>query len=850
MASFIRRFGRNSGSGRTGDANGPDANGPDEGPWKPVSIEAGEASRTGFRIPPPGEGTSLPAFGDALRSDRDDGLLANELQQNAPDMQGVYAKPSAIFANAGRTGHLRRLRIRAELRRDALMAIFARLLAEEEALGSQFNLIPVILGTGIALYYLAPSEPSLAALATSALVPAMFALRMQHHTKLWRGLVALAFLFCGMTAAAVHTRMHVQPVPLSEFTARLEGTVIARDTSGSGSPRYEISPSAIEGLPPDLLPDRIRLTARTAHEVFRPGESVRGLARLQPFSGPAYPGGYDFSFFAWHDGLAMTGFFMGRPEREKTDSSTPGTFKTISAAIGEWRTAISQRIRTALPGETGDIATALVTGDRSGLSDDTEESLRASGLAHILAISGLHMALVTLTVIWIVRFALVHIPGLAVNWPIQKWAVAAGFAVSSGYLLLSGAGIATQRAWLMITVMLAANLMDRRALTMRNVAVAAIAILLIDPVSLFQPGFQMSFAAVAALVAFYGWINKRRMRSRQTGFEVERGYATKLVRYLAGIAATSLVAGMATGLFSAWHFHRVALFGLAANLAAMPIVSIAVMPLALLSVLLMPYGFEGLALAPLHHAIQAVLAVSAKVNEWGGDQSTGVVPAGIVLSGVTTLGLLCLLGSRLRLLAIVPFAGFLTLSALAGAGIYQPARPDILLSQGGRAIAIRDADGSYFLAPGSRERFTTDIWKRAWSPRGYAEAPASTLPCTRDRCDLTVQRQRLSFVYAPDEIGEACREADILLAPRLWWVNCDDRRPGLIVTRTELEKYGSHAFYNDGKDASAPVWRAVTAWPGAVENPRPWLKRYEVPKEVKFARKTKTAQEQARTSGR
>ena len=834
MASFFQRFGRSSGSPR------PDNSGTSKKElWAVAPTAKEEYPRTpiggvAYRAVP-----DLPSLRSALQSDQEDALAHYEQTPDEFRIEPVNEKPSAVFGLATGPGYPGRVAIRAGLYRDAVVSTLARLLADEEALGSYFNLIPVVLGAGIALYYLAPSEPSLLVLAASTLVPTLVALRMQHHTRLWRGLVASACLFCGMTAAALHTRMHLQPVPLSEFTARLEGNVVARDTSGSGSPRYEIRPNSIEGLPRDLLPDRIRLTARTAHDVFQPGEPIAGLARLQPFSGPAYPGGYDFSFFAWHDGLAMTGFFMGKPEHSKENGDQLGSKEKASAVIDQWRSAISQRIRAALPGETGDIAAALVTGDRSGLSDDTEESLRASGLAHILAISGLHMALVTLTVIWVVRLFFVSIPGLAVNRPIQKWAVAAGFAVSSGYLLLSGAGIATQRAWLMITVMLAASLLDRHALTMRNVAVAAIVILLVDPVSLFRPGFQMSFAAVTALVAFYSWFNKRRMQNRHTGHDRERGTLVRLGRYLAGIAATSLVAGMGTGLFSAWHFHRVALFGLAANLAAMPIVSVAVMPLALLSVLLMPYGFEGLALEPLHYAIEAVLAVSAKVNEWGGDQSTGVVPAGIVISGITSLGILCLLATRLRLLAVLPFTIFLVLAGLAAMGTLKPAKPEILVSQGGRAIAIRNADGTFFLAPGSRERFTTDIWKRAWSPSGYAEPPVSTLPCTRERCDLDIRGQRLALVYAPAEIDKACLEADILFAPRLWWINCDDRKPALIVTRTDLERGGSHSLFLAEKEATPPVWKVVTSWSGTDDNARPWLRRYEVPNELKFARKAK-----------
>ena len=302
---------------------------------------------------------------------------------------------------------------------------------------------------------------------------------------------------------------------------------------------------------------------------------------------------------------------MGAPAKtEQRVSPTLGDQLVIY--VNRARLAIEERIVTALPTETGDVAVALITGNRTRISSQTQASLRNSGLAHILAISGLHMALVTLTVVWLVRGLFSLFPVIVLRYPVKKWAICTGFVAASLYLGLSGAAVATQRAWIMISVMLLAALMDRRAITMRSVAISAILILIINPQSLLSPGFQMSFAAVASLVAGYEVLNRRRRwKSERNAAGGSRHWFPQafvtLGKYFGGIAITSLIAGTATGLFAAWHFHQIATLGLVGNLLAMPIVALVVMPFALFSMLLMPYGFEALALQPMSLAIEQVI---------------------------------------------------------------------------------------------------------------------------------------------------------------------------------------------------------------------------------------------------
>lgn len=664
----------------------------------------------------------------------------------------------------------------------------AALLDRERETGAGFHLAPVFMGLGILIYFAAPREPAFAVVAASALATATAAAMMRRHGIVFHVCVAAALLLAGMTAAQWRTLQAGGPAIKGFAKGALTGLVIASDLNSQGKPRYLVRPTRLDGIEDEALPRLVRLSASSRHTALAPGETISGAVRLQSLSGPAYPGGYDFGFFQWYEGYGATGYFVGAPKRAAAPEHPQGVLERTRIWLNLARLAIAQRIRAGLTGEAGDIATALIIGDRSGIDERTQESLRKSGLAHILAISGLHMALVTLAVVAAVRFMLSLAPRLVLRHPIRKWAAGAGFAAATAYLFLSGASVATQRAYVMIAVMLLATLVDRRAITLRNLALAAMAILLVTPEALLGPGFQMSFAAAGALVASYAaatrWRNVR-MARREADASGQAAFG-RVIAHVGGLAFTSLVAGLATGIFAAWHFHRIAPLGLIANLAAMPIVSFAVMPLALVATLLMPYGLEQVALIPLGHAINAVVAISDWVNGFPVPSVTGARPAAMLALGAGGLTLLICLNTKLRLLG---------LAALAPMALYYsaPAAPDIIIAEDGRTIALRNADG--LLAPlyPRRNRFVTDIWARAWSNDLRGDASQMTGECDKDYCAATSPGGvKVAVVYAPKRIQDACASADVLLAPRLKWINCREGKPALILKRADFEAGGAH----------------------------------------------------------
>ncbi|MEI9929420.1 MAG: ComEC/Rec2 family competence protein [Rhizomicrobium sp.] len=273
----------------------------------------------------------------------------------------------------------------------------------------------------------------------------------------------------------------------------------------------------------DTVPARVRISIRAVTPDLVPGNWIHVRAILMPPPAPAVPDGYDFGRAAFFDGIGGVGYAYGR--------ATPiaplraGTFgEQAATAIAQLRWRMTQRIQAALPGSTGGIASALITGDRGSISEDDEAALRDAGLAHVLAIAGLHMALVGLGLFWIVRAALAAIPVIALNYPIKKWAAVAALGGSTFYLIISGAATPATRAYIMLATMLFAILMDRPALSMRSVALAAFIILLLRPESLLEPGFQMSFAAVASLVAVAEWEAARRIHDGPRAFAGLRRY--------------------------------------------------------------------------------------------------------------------------------------------------------------------------------------------------------------------------------------------------------------------------------------------------------------------------------------
>jgi len=462
--------------------------------------------------------------------------------------------------------------------------------------------LPVMLGIGIAVYFQLDDEPSLWIGPSDVLLCGALAIFVRPRPLAPLLLFCLMFTSLGFAAAQLRTWSLDAPVLDRKIGPVLIEGRILRVEPREKARRITVGSLKIGGLGADRTPERIRLRVSQRNVALRPGDGVRLRAVLHPPAGPAAPGAFDFVTRAYFQRLGGVGYVVSTPEiRESRGESGVELF------IARLRHDLTQKILHALPGTAIAIAAALMTGERGAIPEDTLAAMRDSGLAHLLTISGLHIGLIGGFIFFAVRLGFPTWEHATLYWPIKKWAAIVAFLGCLAYLLISGMTLPTQRSFLMLSlVMLSlvmlAVLIDRSAISMNLVAWAAAAILLLAPESLMSVSFQMSLAAVTALAAFYEAITARSFARGERRLPLAR-----IARYLGAVLAT---ASLATAPFAVFYFNRLALLGVLANLVAVPLAALWIMPLALISFVLMPFGLEEWPLAAMGWGIEAVLVVA------------------------------------------------------------------------------------------------------------------------------------------------------------------------------------------------------------------------------------------------
>lgn len=639
-------------------------------------------------------------------------------------------------------------------------------------------LVPCALSTGIAVYFALPAEPSLLLGLGLALIAAVLSAVLWRHRLVTPILVLLLAGAIGFLAAEIRTRLVAAPLLERQHRGLVTGTVEAVDRLPQGI-RVTLADLTVEGLGPEATPDRVRLRLAGAATVPAAGDRIRIKATLAPVDGPAYPGGFDFRRQLFFQGIGGTGFAMGKIETLQPADVAPSPLGWLQDHIGA-------RVRAQLSGDAGAIAEAFLTGERAGISADANQAMRDSGLAHLLSISGLHISLVAILLLGVLRLGLAAIEPVALRWPIKKWA--AGFALAGivAYTILVGASVPTVRSSVMTGFVLLAVMADRVAISMRLVALAATAVLLVVPEALPGPSFQMSFAAVIALIAVYDVLKPHMARWREGAGPVRRAGL-----YLGGIVLTTLVATIATTPFAVYHFQRFAPLAVAANLMAIPLTSVWIMPCVLLAYPAMLLGLDWLVLPLLGWGIEAMLWVARTVASW--PLAALSIPAmplwGLV--AVTIGGLwLCLAAGKIRLLGLAAFP------IMAAALLLAPA-PQILVDATGRLAAVQGPDDSLSFSSRRVDRFTREIWLRAqaaseadpWPVQGAAAG--GRLACDPRGCLYRFGDTTVAFTLRGEAFDDDCAAADLvitgLVAPR-WcrprlgaWDRFDLRRAGGIT---------------------------------------------------------------------
>lgn len=569
-----------------------------------------------------------------------------------------------------------------------LVALFADTL---EAESDRWILwLPVFFAAGIALYFALATEPETrvaAAFVLGALGVFWFVRGSPFSLAFAGALLALSFRFA---AAKLRTELVRAPVLQDELRhVAVRGYVETLERRRDARNRLTLRVLSIDCLAPAATPKRIRVSISGKKTSVFPGEAVALRATLNPPPEPVAPVDFDFGRRAWFQQLGGIGYATGRINNLAQAPPAPVGLR-LWAGIDRLRTAVGARIRDALPGEEGTIAVALITGEQGGIPDRVTEAMRDAGLAHVLAISRLHMVIMAGSVFWLVRALLAGVPALALRYPIKKWAAVAALLAATFYLVLSGAAVPTVRAYLMMGVVMIAVLLDRPAITMRNVALAALAILPCSPESLFDTSFQMSFAAVIGLVAAY-----EALSFRERAPAAETNAMWRRMRWTGGIVLgaglTTLIAGTAVAPFAVYHFHRMTHFGIAPNVIVAPLIILLIMPMALLSLLAMPFGLETWPLQAMGYGIGLMVGTAEWVASWPGavtilpDLSSGWSLALIAFGALW----LCLWRTRWRALGLV----------IAGLGLAlapPSSRPDVLIERDGKIAALRGGDRLIF----------------------------------------------------------------------------------------------------------------------------------------------------------
>jgi len=689
--------------------------------------------------------------------------------------------------------------------------IFRLILAEQDHLSLW---VPVFIGMGIALYFSLGGEPYLGWSLSFLGVALACSFMMRNKGGSVHFAIALTCVALGVVAAQVRSMSVAAPSLRDETVgAQLEGQVLSASGDRQGGTRLLIAPTLIGELDLNNLPAQVRLKVRQEHAELWPGDNISVRVMLWPPAEPVAPGAFDFARQSWFRQLGATGITLSSPVIHHSDERTPWT-----VVQNHLREKVTRRVIAAMSRETGPVAAAMMTGQRHAISEDVEQNLRDAGLAHILAISGLHMALFAGTLFWLVRAGLSLVPRLALRYPLKKWAAAIALLGAFSYLLLSGMSVTAQRAFIMAALMFLAILIDRPAISLRNVALAAVLILLTKPESLLEPGFQMSFAAVTALIAVYQnrELQLLRFREKATGLS---GVAKFALIYVATLALTSLVAGTATAPFAAFHFNRFAVYGIVGNLLAMPLVGMVIMPAALIAYLLMPLGLEAPALWVMDFGLSVVLAIAKEVSSWEG--AIVYAPSfSVTALALVTLGGLCLALLRTKL----RYAGCLAIVAgLVLSNSSQP--PDILVEGDAKLVAVRLQEGTYAWS-GVTPKYARETWLRR---SGYApdtDVGNQLMMCDEVGC---VARGRVAVALARTAaaIMDDCSRADVLIAfiPIRGALRraCEAQ---LIIDRFDIARNGAHAIYLNPDDPSqiervetVREWRGVRPWTAYASEP-------------------------------
>jgi competence protein ComEC len=658
--------------------------------------------------------------------------------------------------------------------------------------------LPVFMAAGVVAYFCLRTEPPVwVGAAATALGSAVLALGWRSMAGRMGGAAVLAMAL-GFLSSQSATWRAKPLVELPRTAIVMTGTVRAVDVLPDGR-RLVLDDVRIgDG---DVLPRRLRVRMKRgdAMEVVA-GDVVQVRALERAPSPPAYPGAWDTQRDAFFNGLGGGGTALN-PVVVLEHHPPAG----LSASVQALRDAIGRRVMGAVPGSPGAIAATFLTGSTYAIPQADRAAFRDSGLAHLLAVAGLHIGIVMGLIFGFTRLVLASWERSALFWPTKPIAAVTSLAAGGAYMLMAGAHVPVMRSFAMATLVTLGLVVGRRALSLRGWALAAAALMSFAPQEVVGVSFQMSFAAVLALISGYEAL--RPALALLHGREWWR----RSTAHVAALVLTSLLAGTASAPFGAFHFGHIQLYFIAANVIAVPLTAMWVMPLGLIGLALMPFGLESLALVPMGWGVQAILAIGRTVSSW--PSATLAVPAmpGWGLS-VLSLGLawLGLWRTRWRLLGIAPI-----LVGLLSPLVAPP--PDLLISDDARLIALH-VDGRYWVQKhNGGSKFTEEEWEgHLASGKLLPISDGSSALCGPDSCRLGPILMMRDAARTED-----CAGAALLVSAEPARGQC--RRSVGLLDRFTVWRDGAHAVWiEEGgvRIVSDRGYRGNRPWVPPVPTPR------------------------------
>jgi competence protein ComEC len=652
----------------------------------------------------------------------------------------------------------------------------------EKELQNFFVLIPFFIGIGILIFFYLPLSPPIFVnilLSISCIVMLFIAYRKGDGNKVYLSILFTS-VCVGFISADIRTITVKAPVLEEDMDAAKIYGVVEQILLAPDSKRLLVGDLNVNNMAEEDTPKFIRINVKTDISNLEIGDRITFRATLIPPPLPSYPGGFDFSRFAYFKQIGGIGYAVSKIYViSKNETIGPTQY------IEKVRKNILDRIRLSLPDPESGVTAGLLVGYGNFIEKDVYDYIRISGIAHIIAISGMHIVVVVGMVFVLARTLLSKIPFLAMRLDLKKLSALIAIIASFIYLILAGSPVSAQRAFIMSALVLAGIILDREASAMRSIAIAAILILIVTPENIMSASLHMSFAACITLIASYSFIiDKLKIK------HLKSSLLNKFFSYFISIVSSTLIAGTATAPFVVYHFNQFSTYSVLTNLLAIPLSDFIIMPLGMFSLLLMPFGLDAYLLKMTGYAVHFMLLYAKFTSSL--PNASIYVPkfssSGIGLIAVGGL-MLCLMTTKIRYLGIsLIVLGFLSLE--------WEDKPDILVDRNAKLFAIKSEDRHLYVSSNQKSRFVKSTWQQAYDEPMMLSIQEGMIPeCNNECCFLNLTHTKAAIFFGQTDYGKdfICSKVDLLINITDRDFKCDSDI--LLLTKSDFRKNGTHAIW-------------------------------------------------------